>query len=303
VVDLSVNIGKLKLKNPVMAASGTFGIEYGPLTGINKLGAYVAKTITLRPRAGNPPPRVVETASGMLNSIGLENPGADYFIKNKLAELRRLKTALIVSIAGEEYAELKELARKLSRARGIDALELNLSCPNIKHGSRKGLIAQDGRATAEAIEAVKASTRIPVIAKLSPNVTYIEEIAKAAESAGADALSLVNTFFGTAIDIETQKPLLGNITGGLSGPAIKPMALRFVMETYRAVDIPVIGIGGIMDYKNAIEFFLAGATAIQVGTANFVDPDISVDIIGGIKKYMAGKKIPDIKKLIGNIKI
>jgi len=302
VVNLSVKIGNLKLKNPVMAASGTFGIEYGELTNIDLLGAYVAKTISLDPRVGNSPPRIAETASGMLNAIGLENSGAEDFIKNKLPKIRAFKVPLIASIAGEECGELTRLVRMLDKAGGIDALELNLSCPNIKHGNRKGLIAQDVAATFDAVKAVKKSTRLTVIAKLSPNVTDITPIAQAAEDAGADALSLVNTFIGMAVDIENACPKLGNITGGLSGPAIKPIALRFVKEAYEAVDIPIVGIGGIMNYQDAIEFFLCGASAVQIGTANFVDPNTPKDIIYGIKKYMQRKNITNMKGLIGKLR-
>ena len=301
-MNLSVKIGNLKLKNPVMAASGTFGIEYGELTNIDLLGAYVAKTISLDPRVGNSPPRIAETASGMLNAIGLENSGAEDFIKNKLPKIRAFKVPLIASIAGEECGELTRLVRMLDKAGGIDALELNLSCPNIKHGNRKGLIAQDVAATFDAVKAVKKSTRLTVIAKLSPNVTDITPIAQAAEDAGADALSLVNTFIGMAVDIENACPKLGNITGGLSGPAIKPIALRFVKEAYEAVDIPIVGIGGIMNYQDAIEFFLCGASAVQIGTANFVDPNTPKDIIYGIKKYMQRKNITNMKGLIGKLR-
>jgi len=303
VVDLSVKIGKLKLKNPVMAASGTFGPEYGELTDINSLGAYIAKTITLKPRIGNTPPRIAETASGMLNSIGLENKGVEDFIKNRLPLLKKIRVPIIVSIAGEYDRELKELARRLDKIKKVEALEINLSCPNIKHGNRQGLIAQDKIATYEAVKAVRKATGLTLIVKLSPNVTDITNIAKAAEKAGADALSLVNTFIGMVVDIETKKPKLGNITGGLSGPAIKPLALKFVWDAYNAVHIPVIGIGGITDYKDAVEFILCGATAVQVGTANFVNPDTFIEIIGGIRKYLVINKIKDVRNLVGKLEI
>ncbi|MDP3729986.1 MAG: dihydroorotate dehydrogenase [Candidatus Omnitrophota bacterium] len=301
-MSLETRIGKLKLKNPVMAASGTFGTEYGELIDINKLGAYIAKTITLNARIGNPPPRVCETPSGMLNSIGLENGGLDDFIKNKIPGLKKLKIPLIVSIAGDDAGEFKRLARGLSKVKKISALEVNLSCPNVKHGKRNFLIAQDEEATYEIIEAVRASTALTIIAKLSPNVTDIKKIAKAAEKAGADALSLINTFVGMAVDIDTKGPILGNVTGGLSGPAIKPVALCMVRETYKSTRIPVIGIGGIMDYKDAVEFMLCGASAVQMGTANFVDPSASIGIIDGIKKYMTKNKIEEIRGLIGALK-
>ncbi len=297
--NLMVKIGKLKLKNPVIAASGTFGDEYGELTDIRKLGAIVAKTITLKSRIGNPPPRLVETPSGMLNSIGLENKGVDFFIKDKLPALKKFRVPIIVSIAGDDEREFRELAKRLNRISGIGALELNLSCPNIRYGSREDLIAQDAEATRKVVESVRKATALTVIAKLSPNVTDIKKIAKAAEDGGAHSISLVNTFLGMAVDIETGKPKLGNVTGGLSGPAIKPLALRMVWDVYKTVDIPIIGIGGIMDYKAALEFILCGSSAVEVGTANFVDPKSSSDIINGIKRYLMVNNINDINKLVG----
>jgi dihydroorotate dehydrogenase (NAD+) catalytic subunit len=302
VVRVGVKIGKLRLKNPIITASGTFGPEYAELVDINKLGAYIAKTITMNARTGNPPPRVVDTPSGMLNSIGLENKGLDDFIKNKLPKLRNIKIPVIASIAGDDTREFKELAKGLSKIKKIAAIEINLSCPNVKHGKRDFLVAQDERATYETVKAVRRSTQLAIIAKLSPNVTDITKIAKAAEAAGADAVSLVNTFIGMAVNIETGRPVLGNITGGLSGPAIKPIALRMVRESFKKINIPIIGMGGIMDYKDAIEFILCGSTAIQVGTANFVNPGAVVEITGGIKKYMKKNKISDIKGLIGALK-
>ena len=301
-MNLSVRIGKLKLNNPVMVASGTFGPEYGELTDINMLGAYIAKTITLKERIGNPAPRIASTPSGMLNAIGLENNGLDDFIKNKLPKLNKIKVPVIASIAGDSAAEFKEMAKVLNRPKKIAGLEINLSCPNVKHGRRDFLIAQDEDATYEIIDAVRKSTGLTVIAKLSPNVTDITKIAISAEKAGADAVSLVNTFVGMAIDIETMKPLLGNITGGLSGPAIKPIALKMVRDVYKKVKIPVIGIGGIMDYKDVIEFMLCGASAIQVGTANFVNPGAPGQILSGIKKYTAANGVNDINALIGALK-
>ncbi|MCX5665740.1 MAG: dihydroorotate dehydrogenase [Candidatus Omnitrophica bacterium] len=301
-VKLETKIGRLKLKNPVMAASGTFGTEYGELVDINSLGAYIAKTITLNARIGNPPPRVCETPSGMLNSIGLENGGLDDFIKNKIPGLKRLKIPLVASIAGDDAAEFKELARTLSKVKKIAALEVNLSCPNVKHGNRGFLIAQDADATYEIVEAIRKVTALTVIAKLSPNVTDIRNIAKAAEKAGADAISLINTIVGMAVDIDTKRPVLGNITGGLSGPAIKPIALRMVREAYNSTKMPVIGIGGIMDYKDAVEFMLCGASAVQVGTANFVNPAASIGIVEGIASYMVKNRIKEIKDLVGALK-
>lgn len=301
-VSLETRIGKVILKNPVMAASGTFGTEYRELIDINKLGAYITKTITLNARIGNVPPRVCETSSGMLNSIGLENGGLDDFIKNKTPGIGRLRIPLIVSIAGDDAAEFKELAKALSKIKKIAALEINLSCPNVRHGKRDFLIAQDEEATYEIIEAVRRSTALTVIAKLSPNVTDIKKIAKAAEEAKADAISLINTLVGMAVDIDTKKPVLGNVTGGLSGPAIKPVALSMVRAAYNSTKIPIVGIGGIMDHKDAIEFMLCGASAIQVGTANFVNPAGPIGIIDGIKKYMAKNSIKEIKELIGALK-
>ena len=301
-VNLGVNIGRIKLKNPVMAASGTFGPEYDGLIDINKIGAYIAKTITLKARAGNRPPRVAETPSGMLNAIGLENNGLDDFIKNKLPKIRNIKIPVIASIAGDDESEFKELAGVLTKSKKISGIEVNLSCPNVKHGKRDFLIAQDEDDTYEIINTVRKRTGLTIIAKLSPNVTDINAIAKAAESAGADAISLVNTFIGMAVDIETRKPVLGNITGGLSGPAIKPIALRMVRDVYKNVKIPVIGMGGIMDYEDAVEFILCGASAIQVGTANFVNPRAALEIIDGLKKYMAKHGIKDIRELKGALK-
>jgi len=299
---LSVKIGKLNLKNPVLVASGTFGLEYGHIFDINKLGAYIAKTITLNARTGNPSPRVAETSAGMLNAIGLENSGLEDFIKNKLPKLQKIKVPIIASIAGDDEAEFKKLAKSLGRAKKIDALEINLSCPNVKHGSRDFLIAQDEDDTYRIIKAVRDASSLTLIAKLSPNVTDITKIAQAAKAAGADAVSLVNTFIGIAVNIETQKPVLGNITGGLSGPAIKPIALRMVRDVFRNVKIPIIGIGGIMDYKDAVEFMLCGASAVQVGTANFINPSAPAEIIEGLAAYMVENKINDVKELIGALK-
>ncbi len=302
---LEVKIGKLKLQNPVMAASGAFGCgeEYREFFDVNKLGAIVTKTITLNPRIGNKPPRVVETPAGMLNSIGLENGGLEEFLKNKAPFLKRLKgPKVIVSIAGEDEKEFACLARSLEKAGFVDALELNLSCPNIKRRYGKDIIAQDERAVRSIVKAVRAATGLTVIAKLSPNVTDIAETAKLAESAGADSISLVNTFSGMAVDARTQRPVLGNTTGGLSGPAIKPIALKMVWDAYRAVKVPVIGIGGIMTAQDAVEFILCGAAAVQIGTANFVDPGASLAIIKGIREYMKEMKIKTLTGITGRLK-
>jgi len=303
VVNLAVKIGKLRLKNPVMVASGTFGVEYDELVDINSIGAVITKTVTVKGRIGNPPPRIVETSSGMLNSIGLENKGLEDFINNKISLLNKIDTSVIVSIAGDDENEFKKLAMRLSKINRVDGLELNLSCPNIKYGLRGGLLAHDEKATYRVVKAVRGVTGLTVIAKLSPNVTDITKIAMSAAAAGADAVSLVNTFIAMSVDIEEKKPKLGNITGGLSGPAIKPIALRMVWEAHKELDIPIIGIGGIMDYKDALEFMICGATAIQVGTANFVNPKASTEVVEGIKKYLKNNKIEDVNKLIGKLKL
>ncbi|MFA5335417.1 MAG: dihydroorotate dehydrogenase [Candidatus Omnitrophota bacterium] len=300
--DLKVRIGALELKNPVTMASGTFGSsgeEYKGLIDINRLGAIVTKSITLKAREGNPPPRLVETSSGMLNSIGIQNDGVDSFIKDKLPFLEKLRTAVIVSIAGHCVEDYVRLAAKLDKVKRVDAIEINISCPNVRGGLE---FSKEPDSAAGVVEAVRKSTRKPVITKLSPNVKDISEIALAAQKAGTDAVSLVNTFTGMAIDIDSRMPVLGNVVGGLSGPAIKPIALRMVWETSKKVKVPIIGIGGIMDYKDALEFIIAGASAVQVGTANFVNPSAAIEIIDGIEKYMRGKKIKKIKELTGCLK-
>ena len=300
---LSVSIGKLKLHNPVMVASGTFGYgkEYKPLTTLSSIGAIITKSITLEPYAGNASPRIWETTAGMLNAIGLQNDGVDDFIENKLPELLECGTHIIVSIAGKTKKEYAALAKKLNKTQ-VDAIEINISCPNIEHGVGKQLFAQDPQATAEIVRQVRKNTKKPIITKLSPNVTDITEIAKAAEKAGADAVSLINTLIGMEVDILSQRPRLGNITGGLSGPAIKPIALRMVWEVYKSVKVPVIGMGGIMNTEDAIEFLLCGATAIQVGTANFVNPKTANEIVSGLQLYMKKNNIKSIKDLKGKLK-
>lgn len=304
---LSVNIGRLKLKNPVMAASGTFGYaeEFRDFVDLGKLGAIITKTITLKPRAGNPPPRTCETPAGMLNSIGLENPGVEVFLKEKLPALNKIGIPIIVSVAAETGEELRQIIRQLNNA-DVDAIELNLSCPNVKREKFIGLkpetlIAQHPHWAKIFISSARKSTPKILIAKLSPNVTDIAEIAKIAEGAGADAVSLVNTFYGMSIDVDTRKPKLANTTGGLSGPAVRPIAVRMVWEVSRKIKIPIVGLGGIMDTRSALEFFIAGATAIAIGTANFINPQVSVEVIGGIRKYMVRNKIKDIKNLIGSL--
>ncbi len=297
--DLSVAIGKLKLKNPVLVASGTFGFgeEYQDFMELDRLGAIIPKGISLKPMVGNLPPRIFETEGGILNSIGLQNPGFHEFIKDKLPFLTRIRTHLIVNFFGNTQKEYIELAGCLNEVPGISGLEMNISCPNVKQGGIA--FCSDPRMTYRLVRAVRKSTQLPLIVKLSPNVTDIASLAKIAEEEGADAVSLVNTFKAMAINIHSRKPELGNIIGGLSGPAIKPIALRMVWEVSQRVKIPVIGIGGIVKAEDAIEFILAGASAIQIGTANLVNPQTSLEVIQGIKKYLAENKIHRLRRLIG----
>jgi dihydroorotate dehydrogenase (NAD+) catalytic subunit len=294
-----VTIGKLKLKNPVMVASGTFGFgeEYQDFIELDRLGAIIPKGISLKPMVGNPPPRIFETEGGILNSIGLQNPGFHEFVKDKLPFLTRIRTHLIVNFFGNTQKEYIELAGCLNEVPGISGLEMNISCPNVKQGGIA--FCSDPRMTYRLVRAVRKSTQLPLIVKLSPNVTDIDSLAKIAEEEGADAVSLVNTFKAMAINIHSRKPELGNIIGGLSGPAIKPIALRMVWEVSQRVKIPVIGMGGIVKAEDAIEFILAGASAIQIGTANLVNPQTSTEVIQGIKNYLAENKIHRLRRLIG----
>lgn len=300
---LSVNLGKLKLGNPVIAASGTFGYgeEYSEFIDIGRLGAVTVKGLSLRPKEGNPPPRIVETPAGMLNAVGLQNIGIDSFIKNKLPFLRRFRTRVIVNFFGDSISEYAEAAVRLSSAKGIHALEMNISCPNKQAGW--SIFGTDPRVTFRVVSAVRRATGMPLIVKLSPNVTDIALMAKAAEDAGADAVSLINTLTAMAIDINTQRPKLANVTGGLSGPAIRPVAVRMVWECHKKVNIPVIGMGGIMSAEDAIEFMLAGATAVAVGTANFVNPRAALDILEGIKSFMSARGIRSPGELTGAVKL
>ena len=301
-MDLTVNIGKLKLKNPVMTASGTFGYgeEYSEFVDLNKLGAVVVKGLSLKPMEGNPSPRIYETPCGMLNAIGLQNVGVKEFLKTKLPYIRKFDTKLIANIFGTTLQEYVKLSRILDDA-GIDGIELNVSCPNIEKGGI--FFGTDKKMLQKLLSKVRASVRNAVlITKLSPNVSYIQEFAKIAEECGSDAVSLINTIPGMAIDIKTRRPRIANITGGLSGPAIKPIAVRMVYETFKAVKIPVIGMGGIMNSSDAIEFMLAGATAVAVGTANFINPSATIDIIKGIESFMAENNITDVKELTGGLK-
>ncbi len=300
-MDLSVQIGSLTLANPLMAASGCYGygVEYADAVDLSSLGAVVSKGLFLKPREGHPPERIVETPSGMLNAIGLQGIGVHRYISEKLPELRRLGATNVINICGSTLDEYVELARILSDAEGVHALELNISCPNIKEGGITFGCSLHG--TFDVVSAVKKVTRLPVIPKLTPNVTDVASIAKAAEDAGADAVSLVNTFLAMAIDVETRRPRLSNIVGGLSGPAIRPIAVRMVYECRRAVKIPVIGMGGIATATDALEFMIAGATAVQVGTANFVDPFIWTKLVGGIQDYMTRHRIARLADLVGTI--
>ncbi len=296
---LAVNLGGLKMKNPVTTASGTFGFgpEYAPYVDLNKLGAIVVKGTTLEPRKGNPTPRIAETPAGILNCIGLQNPGVDHFTEESLPYLREYDTPVIVNIAGNTLEDYTELTRRLSRAEGVSALEVNISCPNVKEG---GMVFGTSCVMAsEVIAAVRKNTRLPVIAKLSPNVTDIVEIARGVAYSGADALALINTLLGMKIDIHSRKPVLGNTMGGLSGPAVRPVAVRMVWQVAQAVGLPILGMGGIMTAEDALEFILAGATAVAVGTANFVNPQATMDILEGIKQYMGKYGIKNINELIG----
>ena len=300
---LSVNIAGIELKNPVMTASGTFGYgeEFAPYLDLNKLGAVIVKGISLKPRQGNPPPRIVETAAGMLNSIGLQNVGVEVFVEKKLPFLRKFDTKVIVNFFGDSIDEYCEVAKVLDSAEGVAGLEMNISCPNKQEGWLE--FGTNPEMTSRVVGAVRKSTKLPLIVKLSPNVTDITIIAKVAQDAGADALSLINTLSGMAVDVNTRRPKLGNIIGGLSGPAIKPVALKMVWQTAKAVRLPIIGIGGIMTAADAIEFMLVGASAVQVGTANFVDPQASIKILEGIGDYFKKNKIKSVKELVGSLRV
>jgi dihydroorotate dehydrogenase (NAD+) catalytic subunit len=301
-VNLSVRFAGIKMKNPVMPASGTFGYgrEYSQFFDLRRLGALVGKTVTLKPREGNMPPRVAETTSGMLNSIGLQNEGIDHFLKHELPFMRQFGVPIIVNIAGNTLEEYAQLCRDLRNVEGISGIELNISCPNIKAG---GIAFGASAKLAEQVTAAaRYNTDLPLIVKLTPNVYNISKIAKAVVSAGADAISLINTLVGMSIDIKTFKPHLANFTGGLSGPAIKPVAVRMVWEVAQTVDVPIIGIGGISTAEDAIEFFLAGATAVAVGTANFVNPMAMIEIIDGIEAFLKKRRFTDIRQIIGKVK-
>jgi dihydroorotate dehydrogenase (NAD+) catalytic subunit len=300
---MRVNIGGIEIKNPVMTASGTFGYasEFEDLVDLNRLGAIIVKGLSLEPSMGNPPPRIVETPCGMLNAIGLENVGLAAFVKKKLPFLRRLDTPIFVNVYGKSTKEYAELAARLEDIDGVSGIEVNISCPNVKSGGMA--FGAYPESAAEVVRAIRKETTKPLMVKLSPNVTDITEIAKSVEAEGADSISLINTITGMAVDIETRRPKLANITGGLSGPAIKPVALRMVWQVAQTVNIPVVGIGGIMTAKDALEFLIAGAVAVQVGTANFINPHATTDIIDGIETFLMERNISHITDIIATLKL
>lgn len=302
-VNMAVQVGAVALKNPVITASGTFGYgrEYADQMNINRLGGLVTKGISLSPREGNPPPRICETACGMLNSIGLANVGLERFIEEKLPYLAGLDTAVVVNLYGENYSDFAALAAGLEGEKGIAALEVNVSCPNVKSGGMA--FGTDPKAVAAVTRAVKENTHLPVWVKLSPNVTDPTVMAKAAAYAGADGLCLINTLLGMAIDARVRRPRLGNIKGGLSGPAIKPVGLRMVFDVTQAVDIPVVGMGGIVCGEDAAEYLLAGASAVEVGTANFLDPGMSLRIVQELEAFCQEQGIADVNALVGALEI
>jgi dihydroorotate dehydrogenase (NAD+) catalytic subunit len=302
-VDLSVTISGLRLKNPVLTAAGTFGYgeEYAPYLNLNTLGAIITKGISLTPAPGNPPPRICETPAGMLNAIGLQNCGLNVFIAEKLPFLRTLSTAFIVNFWGRTQREYQEMAKRLSDLPDLGGLEMNISCPNIKQGGIS--FGSTAKAAFAVVSAVRKIASLPLMVKLSPNVGDIGAIAESVEEAGADAISLINTLYGMAIDVETRRPRLGNVIGGLSGPAIKPVAVRMVFEVAQRVKIPVVGVGGIASAEDALEFLIAGARAVQVGTANFIQPDVTMKIISGIEHYLVKHNMKSVKEVIGSIEL
>jgi dihydroorotate dehydrogenase (NAD+) catalytic subunit len=300
-VNLCVKIGKLKLQNPVMVASGTFGygVEYSQLIDLNQLGAVVVKGIRIAPVRGNPTPRTVEVASGLINAIGLQGPGVDGFIIKYWPFLKRLKVPTIINIWGATVEEYAEVARRFEALGGVGALELNVSCPNIKEGGAQ--FGTDCKLLSQVVTTCRRATSLPLITKMSPNVVNIAPYAKAAEEAGSDALAVTNSYPAMAIDIETRKPKLANVTGGLTGPCIKPIAIKLVWEAAKAVKIPIIGMGGIQDAADAIEFMMAGATAVAVGTANFYEPKTALNVITGIREFMQKRGIKDVREIVGSV--
>ena len=299
--NLSVNIGSLALRNPVLTASGTFGYgeEFTPFIDLNRLGGYIVKGTSLEHREGNPYPRMHETPSGMLNAVGLQNKGVDYFIKNIYPRLTGYTSELIVNVSGAKVEDYVETARRLAPLDGINAIEVNISCPNVKEGGMAFGTTTAG--AAEVTRAIRAVYPKTLIVKLSPNVTSIADIARAVEAEGADSVSLINTLMGMSIDVERRRPHLSTITGGLSGPAVRPVAVRMVWQVAKAVKIPVIGLGGIMNGRDAIEFMLAGATAVEIGTANFIDPAVTIKVVDFMEDYCARHGINDINEIIGEI--
>ncbi len=299
-IDLSVNLGRLHVKNPILVASGTFGYarEMAGIVDFARLGGIVPKTVTRHPRAGNSPPRTIETASGMLNAIGLDNDGIEHFLHHHLPYLRTLPTAILANIAGENEDDFVDMAAQLGREEGLAGVELNLSCPNVAGGID---FAIDAEVTRRVVQRVRDVCPLPIVAKLTPNVTNLVPIARAAAEAGADALSLVNTFVGMAIDWRRRQPILGNVTGGLSGPAIKPLALRLVWQVARQVQVPIIGIGGIATIDDAMEFLLAGASAVQLGTVNFYDPTASMRVVEELPEALGQLGASSVREVIGTL--
>jgi dihydroorotate dehydrogenase (NAD+) catalytic subunit len=301
--DLSVNIGELKMKNPVMTASGTFGYgqEFEDFIDIARIGGIIVKGTTLHRREGNPYPRMAETPSGMLNAVGLQNKGVNYFVEHIYPKIKDTDTNIIVNVSGSAIEDYVKTAEIINELVNIPAIELNISCPNVKQGGMAFGVSAAG--ACDVISAVRSVYKKTLIVKLSPNVTDITEIARAAEASGADSVSLINTILGMAIDAEKRSPLLSTVTGGLSGPAVKPIALRMVWQVAKAVKIPIIGLGGIMDWKDAVEFMLAGATAVQIGTANFIDPAVTVKVIDGINNYLDRHGYSSVKDIIGALEV
>ena len=299
--DLSVNIGNLKLSNPVMTASGTFGYgkEFEDFVELEKIGGIIVKGTTLHRREGNPYPRMAETPMGMLNAVGLQNKGVDYFISEIYPQIKDIRTNMIVNVSGSAIEDYVQTAEKINELENIPAIELNISCPNVKQGGMAFGVTSSG--AAEVVKAVREVYKKTLIVKLSPNVTDITEIARAVEGSGADSVSLINTLLGMAIDAEKRRPILSTITGGMSGAAVKPIALRMVWQVSKAVNIPVIGLGGIMNWKDAVEFLLAGASAIQIGTANFIDPAVTVKVSEGINDYLDRHGFTSVKDIIGGL--
>lgn len=299
--DLSVELGPLRLDNPVLTASGTFGygLEFKPFLDLGRLGGLVTKGLSPRPRQGNPPPRIVETPAGMLNSIGLQNVGVDAFIADKLPELRQHRLAVVANVFGETEAEYVEVCSKLDQSDGVTAIELNVSCPNVEKGGM--IFGNDPAALSRVTRACRDATSLPLIVKLSPNVTDIRDTARGAADGGADILSLINTFVGMAVDVERRRPVLARASGGLSGPAIRPLAVWLTWQVHQAVDLPLIGMGGIITARDALEFILAGASAVQVGTANFIHPDAATRVLDGLEDYLVRHEIASIRELVGTL--